>query len=86
MAGIPNQRGHRKKREGVVIKANTPKMLVVRVTRLAKHAQYKKYIKVSRNFYVHDEEGKAKVGSKVRIVECRPMSKLKRWRLLEVVS
>ena len=80
------QRGHRKKREGIVLKANAEKTLVVKVVRQTQHPRVKKYIKVSKKYYVHDEEGKAKVGDKVRIVESRPMSKLKRWRLVEVMA
>ncbi|MBU1863960.1 MAG: 30S ribosomal protein S17 [Candidatus Omnitrophica bacterium] len=78
-------RGHKKKREGIVLKSNMKKTIVVKVMRLAQHARYKKYIKASKKYYVHDEEGKAKVGDKVRIVESKPMSKLKRWRLTEVL-
>ena len=78
-------RGHRKKREGVVLKSSMTKTIVVKVTRLAQHPRYKKYIKVRKKYYVHDEQNKAKVGDKVSIVESRPMSKLKRWRLLEVL-
>lgn len=85
MASEKNVRGHRKQREGVVLKSSMSKTIVVKVTRLTQHPRYKKYIKVSKKYYVHDEEEKAKVGDKVIIVESRPMSKLKRWRLLEVI-
>ncbi len=78
-------RGHRKIREGIVLKSKMNKTIVVNVTRFAQHPQYKKFIKVTKKYYVHDEDGKAKAGNKVRIIESKPMSKLKRWRLLEVV-
>jgi len=80
------ERGHRKKRTGVVIKDQMNKTIVVTVTRLAQHPRYKKYIKIAKKYYVHDETNEAKVGDKVRIIESRPMSKLKRWRLLEVIK
>ena len=85
MTSKKQTRGHRKKREGVVLKSKMNKTIVVKVMRLTQHPQYKKYIKVTKKYYVHDEENKAKVGDKVMIIESRPMSKLKRWRLLEVI-
>ena len=85
MVKTKKTRGHRKEREGIVLKSSMNKTIVVKVTRLTQHPQYKKYIKVAKKYYVHDEENKAKVGDKVRIIESKPMSKLKRWRLLEVM-
>lgn len=80
-----NTRGHKKKREGVVLESKMDKTIVVKVTRLTQHPRYKKYIRVTKKYYAHDAEGKAKAGDKVRIVESKPMSKLKRWALLEVM-
>ena len=62
------------------------KTIVVRVTRRMKHKLYVRYVQVVKKFYAHDEQGDARVGDTVRIVETRPMSKLKRWRLAEVMS
>lgn len=86
MAEEQNTRGNSKRREGYVVGAKMDKTLVVRVTRLTQHPRYRKYIKVNKKYYAHDENNIAKVGDKVRIVESKPMSKLKRWRLLEVIS
>ncbi len=80
-----SERGHRKVREGIVLKNKMDKTIVVKVTRMAQHPRYKKYIKITKKYYAHDEENKAKPGDKVRIIESKPMSKLKKWRLLEVV-
>ena len=71
---------------GVVTSAKMQKTIVVKVTRQMQHALYQRYIRVSKKFYAHDEQGEARQGDTVRIVETRPMSKLKRWRLAEVVS
>ena len=73
-------------REGIVVSAASEKTITVTVERLVRHSAYKKTIRRSRKFLVHDEHGRAGVGDVVRIVECRPMSKRKHWRLLEVVS
>lgn len=78
--------GHRKRREGVVVSHNMDKTIVVLVTRRTQHPLYKKTIKLHKKYYVHDEKNEAKVGDKVRIIESKPYSKLKRWRLLEVVA
>ena len=65
--------------------AKMAKTIVVEVTRRVQHPQYKRVISKRRKFYAHDESGTAKVGDVVRIIECRPMSKLKRWMLGEVL-
>jgi small subunit ribosomal protein S17 len=77
---------HRKELVGVVTSAKMQKTIVVRVTRRVPHPLYEKYVRLSKKFYAHDEQGEARRGDTVRIVETRPMSKLKRWRLAEVVS
>jgi len=71
---------------GVVTAARMQKTIVVKVTRMVQHPQYRRVVRVSKKFYAHDEQGVARQGDTVRIVEMRPMSKLKRWRLAEVVS
>lgn len=81
-----NQRALRKSRVGVVVSDKMEKTIVVEVTRRVPHPKFKKIIKRSSKFYAHDEKGEAKLGDKVRIVEGRPMSKLKRWRLHEVLA
>jgi small subunit ribosomal protein S17 len=80
------QRASRKERQGVVVSDVQDKTIVVRVQRTTTHPLYKKTIKVSKKYHVHDEANDAHVGDMVRIVETRPLSKLKRWRLLEVVE
>src|SRR5579862_9644069 len=70
---------------GSVVSSKMAKTIVVVVTRRVPHPLYKRIVTKRKKFYAHDEEGTAKVGDVVRIIECRPMSKLKRWRLGEVV-
>ncbi len=72
--------------DGVVISAKSQKTIAVEAERLEKHPKYGKYIRRNIRFRVHDEEGQAKEGDVVRIVETRPLSKTKRWRLVQVVS
>jgi small subunit ribosomal protein S17 len=79
-------RHRRKELVGVVTSAKMQKTIVVRVTRKIQHTLYERYVRVNKKFYAHDEQGEARPGDTVRIVETRPMSKLKRWRLAEVVS
>jgi small subunit ribosomal protein S17 len=79
------QRRH-KELVGVVTSAKMQKTIVVKVTRRFQHKLYQRYVRVSKKFYAHDEQGEAKLGDTVRIVESRPLSKLKRWRLAEVVA
>jgi small subunit ribosomal protein S17 len=62
------------------------KTIVVRVERRFPHPQYKKIVKFQKKFYAHDGDKKAKQGDTVRIAECRPLSKLKRWKLVEVIT
>ncbi len=79
-------RGHRKQRVGEVIPSKMAKTIVVRVQRRFPHPRYRKVVTAYKKFYAHDEKGEAKPGDQVRIEETRPLSKLKRWRLLEVVE
>ena len=79
-------RATRKERVGEVISSNMSKTIVVRVERRFPHAKFKKVVTGYKKFYAHDDKGDAKVGDRVRIEETRPLSKLKRWRLVEVVE
>lgn len=79
-------RGARKTRTGEVVSAGMNKTIVVRTVTRVPHAKFGKIVKQMRKFYAHDEENKAKTGDTVRIMETRPLSKLKRWRLVEVVA
>lgn len=76
----------RKQRIGEVISTKMQKTIVVQVVNRVPHPQFKKIVKRTKKFYVHDEEGKAAEGDRVRIEETRPMSKLKRWRLVEILK
>jgi small subunit ribosomal protein S17 len=80
------ERGARKERMGVVVSDAQDKTIVVRVDRRHKHAKYHKTVNASKKYHVHDETNDANVGDTVRVVETRPISKNKRWRLLEVVE
>ena len=80
------ERGVRKERTGVVVSNKMTKTIVVLVSRRIRHEEYGKEITDSKKYYAHDEKNEAKIGDKVRIVETRPLSRLKRWRLLEIVS
>jgi small subunit ribosomal protein S17 len=78
--------GRRKERTGEVISNKMTKTIVVRVERRFQHAQFKKVVTQYNKFYAHDEKSEAKPGDRVRIEETRPLSKLKRWKLVEVVA
>lgn len=80
------ERNLRKKREGRVVSKSGDKTIVILIERRVRHPLYGKEIRVSKKVHVHDEENKAGIGDVVRVMETRPMSKLKRWRLVEVVS
>src|SRR5216684_9264712 len=79
-------RPKRKERLGEVISNKMAKTIIVRVERRFPHPRYKKVITGYKKFYAHDEKSEAKVGDRVRIQETRPLSKTKRWRLVEVVE
>ena len=79
-------RGKRKELIGIVVSDKMEKTIIIRVERLAKHVLYKKMVKRYSKYKVHDEENQAKVGQRVKIMETRPVSKEKRWRLVEVLS
>ncbi len=80
------KRATRKTRTGEVISSGMNKTIVVRTITRVPHAKFGKIVKQAKKFYAHDEENKAKNGDTVRIMETRPLSKLKRWRLVEVVA
>jgi small subunit ribosomal protein S17 len=77
--------GNKNEKVGQVVSAKMEKTIVVEVTRRVQHPVYKRIINKRNKFYAHDENRTAQVGDVVRIVECRPLSKLKRWRLGEVI-
>ena len=78
--------GKRKQRVGEVVSNKMTKTIVVRVERNFPHPQYRKIVTSYKKFYAHDEKAEAKVGDTVRIEESRPLSKLKRWKLVEIVE
>src|SRR5690242_10628987 len=82
---IPS-RGLRKERVGQVVSTKMAKTAVVETTTRVPHRKFGKIVKQVKRFYAHDEEKKAQVGDTVRIAETRPLSKLKRWRLVEVLK
>jgi len=79
-------RGSRKTRTGEVISSSMNKTIVVRTVTRVPHRKFGKIVKQMRKFYAHDEQNQAKTGDTVRIMETRPLSKLKRWRLVEVIQ
>jgi len=81
-----HERGRRQERQGTVVSDAMEKTIVVRVDVVKAHPRYKKVVRRSVKFHAHDESSQAKVGDVVRIVETRPLSKMKRWRLAEVVE
>ena len=86
MSDIEITRGNRKERIGVVVSDVQDKTIVVRVDRRTPHPLYKKIVKVRKKFTAHDEQNEARKGDTVRIVETRPLSKNKCWRLVEIIS
>ena len=81
-----HERGRRQERRGVVVSSAMDKTIVVKVDVIKLHPRYKKVIRRSTKFHAHDEQNEANVGDIVRIVETRPLSKTKSWRLAEVVE
>jgi small subunit ribosomal protein S17 len=77
--------GLKNEKVGEVVSTKMQKTIVVEVSRRVPHPLYKRIIGKRKKFYAHDEEGTARLGDVVRIVESRPLSKLKRWRLVEVI-
>ncbi len=81
-----SDRGLSKSRVGLVVSNKMAKTVVVSVTTQKKHPAYGKYVQRSKHYYAHDEKNDCQVGDRVLIVESRPISKLKRWRVREVVE
>jgi small subunit ribosomal protein S17 len=84
--GAHSARARRKERIGEVVSNKMAKTIIVRVERRFPHPRFKKVVTGYKKFYAHDEQGQAKVGDRVRIEETRPLSKTKRWRLVQVVE
>src|SRR5215471_2463836 len=85
MAETQAKQALKNEKVGQVTSTSMRKTIVVEVSRRVPHPLYKRIINKRKKFYAHDEEGTAKPGDVVRIVECRPLSTLKRWRLVEVI-
>ncbi|MBU1150835.1 MAG: 30S ribosomal protein S17 [Thermodesulfobacteriota bacterium] len=80
------QRGNKSTIKGVVVSNKMDKTIVVRAERLVKHAVFHKYIKRYEKYKAHDEQNRCQIGDKVLIIESRPLSKDKRWRMLEILE
>ena len=85
MSETPQRQNRRKERTGEVLSNKMAKTVVVQVQRRFRHPRYKKVVTQYKKFYAHDEQSSAKLGDTVRIVETRPLSKTKRWRVAEVL-
>jgi len=83
---MDSQRVQRKVRTRVVVSDKMNKTITVKVERLVQHPTYKKYHRVTRKFMAHDEENACRIGDKVSIMETRPLSKRKCWRLLQIIE
>jgi small subunit ribosomal protein S17 len=83
---MPQARGHRKVREGVVVSDGMDKTVVVAVQRLISHPVYRKVVRRTSKFAAHDPENRCRVGDRVRIMETRPLSRRKRFRVVSVVK
>jgi small subunit ribosomal protein S17 len=79
------KQGHKNQKVGQVVSTKMQKTIVVEVSRRVPHPLYKRIITKRKKFYAHDEQSTAKLGDVVRIIECRPLSRLKRWRLGDVI-
>jgi small subunit ribosomal protein S17 len=86
MPSSSEARGRRKERVGKVVSDKMQKTVIVSLTRQVPHPLYKKYFKKTTKFVAHDETHNAKTGDTVRIMETRPLSKTKRWRVIEVLE
>ena len=85
-AATPKRSTRRKVRVGKVVSTKMEKSILVTIERRVQHPIYKKYFRRTTKLMAHDEERTAKVGDTVKIMETRPMSKLKRWRLVEIIE
>ena len=82
---MAENQGHKNRKVGVVVSTKSAKTIVVEVSRKVQHPLYRRYITRKKKFMAHDEDEAAKNGDRVRIVECRPLSRRKRWRLEQIV-
>lgn len=80
------RRPHRKTLSGMVVSDSMNKSRVVKVDRYSKHVKYHKYMTLNTRFMAHDEKNESKVGDRVEIMECRPLSKRKSWRITKVLG
>jgi small subunit ribosomal protein S17 len=80
------ERGARQELVGVVTSAKMQKTIVVKVVRATQHPLYHRVVRTAKKYYVHDEAGEAHMGDTVRIISTRPLSKLKRWRLKDILQ
>jgi small subunit ribosomal protein S17 len=79
-------RSARKSRVGIVVSSKMDKTIVVAVVERVRHPKYAKFVQRTKRLYVHDENNDARTGDRVRVMETRPLSKLKRWRVIEVLE
>lgn len=84
--GILKKRNRRKTRIGLVVSNKMNKSIIVAIERRLKHPLYKKYFKKTKKFMAHDENNIANIGDKVKIMETRPLSSRKNWRLVEIIE
>ena len=80
------ERAPRKVREGIVSSSKMDRTLVIEVIERVRHPKYNKFVTRTKKLYAHDEANDANVGDRVRVMETRPLSKLKRWRLVEILE
>ena len=86
MASESVPRRHRNHKVGQVVSRAGDKTIVVEVSRRVRHPFYKRYVNRRKKFYAHDERNQCRIGDRVRIAETRPLSRLKRWRLIEILQ
>jgi len=85
-AVVADARNARKVREGVVVSNKMNKTIVISIVERVRHPKYAKFVSRTKKLYAHDEANDAQIGDRVRVMETRPMSKQKRWRLVEVLE
>jgi len=86
LQGESNNKSIKKVRVGIVLSDKMDKTVVVSVGRLKKHLLYKKYIRRTKNYKVHDEKNECKVGDTIRFIDTRPISKDKKWKMVEIIE
>ena len=85
-AVVADARNARKVREGIVVSNKMNKTIVISIVERVRHPKYAKFVSRTKKLYAHDEANDAQIGDRVRVMETRPMSKQKRWRLVEVLE